>query len=642
MTIQALEPQLKEPFPNIPEFWTDPITGLKVPKRFQENIEWRKKLLHKADKDHGFRRELMTACSLSKLFWINSMVWTFKQWDIDEKGHRVDAKFTHVPFITWEIQDEAVNKLEKYIRNGRSVGLDKSRDMGATWIILTVCDHYFLFDEDRQILLLSRTENYVDQSGNPKALFWKLDYLHEWLPEWMQPPGILKSGKNRTKMHVYNEFTRSTIDGESTTAHAARGDRRFIIMMDEFAAVENGAAMRTATNDAALCRIVNSTPIAGSEYSIWMNDGTIDVIKLPWWEHPEKGRDRYVRQDPVTQKWEIRSPWYDLECQTRSPQEIASELDMNHMGAGSLFFESTILEQHKALYCKPSRIRMNVDFQKNISNDMIPRLLQSRSIESVKTKRVGTVEKPLHIWTNLVLGRPDQSFNYIFGIDISKGQGASNSVVSIYCVELQMKIAEWVNASVPPYEFARIVAALAIWCGGANPRRLPFVIWESNGDPGIDFGRVFIQQLKYPFYFIDETTGKVTNKKTRKYGWHSSQDKKAELLGVYRQVFAHGGYINPSEEAITEAQTYIYYEGGGIGPAYLREEGKNARATHGDRVIADALSLYGAKNASKPRKTKPSAPYRSVAYRKEQYLKKKNSRKIQNKKWRKHYQLVGS
>jgi hypothetical protein len=498
-----------------------------------------------------------------------------------------------------------------------------------------------LFSEDKQILLLSRTENYVDQAGNHKALFWKLDYIHQWLPEWMRPPGVLRGGKNRTKMHVHNEIMRSTIDGESTTANAARGDRRFIIMMDEFAAVENGMAMRTATRDAALCRIVNSTPIAGSEYSKWMNDGTIDVIKLPWWEHPEKGRGRYIRQDEVTQKWDIRSPWYDIEAKERSPQELASEVNMDHLGAGSLFFEPHILEQHKALYGKMSRIRLNVDFKLGVANDHIPRLLKTNSFDSLKVKRIGKAVRPLRVWTNLTLGRPDQSMTYTFGIDISKGQGASNSVVSIFCNEHGTKIAEWADANTPPYELARIVAALAIWCGGSNPRRLPTVIWEANGDPGIDFSRVFTQQIQYPFCYFDESIGKTTKKKNKKYGWHSNRDKKAELLGIYRQALAHGGFINPCIEAIDEAMTYIHYEGGGIGPAYLMADGTSARATHGDRVIADALAIKGSKEKKKLKLTAPSAPHRSAAYRRNALKEKRNQNKQQLRKWRQPYNLVG-
>ena len=113
MTVSALNPKLHTPFPDIPEFWTCPTTGLKVPKRYEENLRWREQLLLKAEKDEGFQKELVTACALSKLFWINSMVWTYRQWDVDERGHRVEAKNTHMPFITWDIQDDAVTKLEQ-------------------------------------------------------------------------------------------------------------------------------------------------------------------------------------------------------------------------------------------------------------------------------------------------------------------------------------------------------------------------------------------------------------------------------------------------------------------------------------------------------------------------------------------------
>jgi hypothetical protein len=37
--------------------------------------------------------------------------------------------------------------------------------------------------------------------------------------------------------------------------------------------------------------------------------------------------------------------------------------------------------------------------------------------------------------------------------------------VSIKCKETGEKVGEWADAKFPPYEFAPIVAALAIWVG---------------------------------------------------------------------------------------------------------------------------------------------------------------------------------
>ena len=74
---------------------------------------------------------------------------------------------------------------------------------------------------------------------------------------------------------------------------------------------------------------------------------------------------------------------------------------------------------------------------------------------------------------------------------------------------------------------------------------------------------------------------------------NSSTDKKAELLSEYRRALDHGTFINPSQMALNEAETYVYFAGGQIGPASLQEESASAKKTHGDRVIADALCHKG-------------------------------------------------
>ena len=91
------------------------------------------------------------------------------------------------------------------------------------------------------------------------------DKINEWLPDWMLPPDCLVGDKHRTKMHMHNVLTGATIDGESTTKHAGSGDRRLVALLDEFAKVEFGGEMRSATRDVALMRIINSTPAGAGD-----------------------------------------------------------------------------------------------------------------------------------------------------------------------------------------------------------------------------------------------------------------------------------------------------------------------------------------------------------------------------------------
>ncbi|KKM08036.1 hypothetical protein LCGC14_1727900 [marine sediment metagenome] len=317
--IDTLKPQLATPFPSNTRYWKDPKTGIVVPKHEQENIEYRINLLRKAETDVVLQNDLMAACKESQLFWINTFAWTYHQFDVDiTTGKRIDAKQAHRPFITWDIQDDLFNIFEWCLAKAEDILIDKCRDMGASWACVDFIHWLWLFRPESMLLELSRTEDYVDKSGNMKALFQKHDYINNWLPSWMVPPLCHSGEKNRTKMHLINVLNNSVIDGESTTENAASGDRRLVSLLDEFAKVEKGALMRSATRDASYMRIVNSTPAGpGTEYSKWKNSGKIKVFILPFEEHPEKGHGRYVVKTD-TGGYEIRSPWFNEEEKVRS------------------------------------------------------------------------------------------------------------------------------------------------------------------------------------------------------------------------------------------------------------------------------------------------------------------------------------
>ena len=613
----AVKPLLTGGFPHFKRVWKCPITGIVVPKVPHENLQWRAQLLKAAENDVGLQQELYTASSLSLLFWVNTFVFTFRVFEggVDGSGRVQQARNQHVPFVTWPVQDEHMTAIEDAINNAYSLLTDKTRDMGASWAHAVVFDHQYRFRPDSMFLELSRKEKDVDDPGNPKALFVKHDYIYRWLPEWMQ------ERRKRTYMRISNLDNGSRIDGESSNQAAGSGDRRRAVLLDEFAKVNNATKIKGALRDVSPCLLPNSTPWgAGTEYTKWRKSGQIKVFVLPWWEHPEKGRDRYVSQEEDG-KWKIRSPWYNHEETIRSKREMAQEIDMDHIGSGDTFFDEVVVEQHKALFARPAKFTRSIKFRKGVPTDVIPDMLRRKQYKGVRCSK----GNQWRFWVDLVNGRPDQTKNYIFGIDISKGQGASNSVISVLCAETREKVAEFADANVPPYELALIAIAAALWFGGAR-NKLPYMVWEANG-PGWDFGRQVVRTYCYPFYYVDKTTGTVTEKRGKRYGWNSSRVKKQELCGMYDRALAHGGYINHSEEALDEALTYIYYENGGLGPAALMEESAEARAVHGDRVIGDMLCLLGVEDAPRPSSVSPTAPIRSPAHRKKILQQKQKNKK---------------
>lgn len=632
------KPELSTPFPDFAKTWKCSKTGLIVPKEVTANLEYREKILHAAKNDVTMQRDMLAAASCSFLWWLNSFSMTYHQEDIDPATNKmVPSKIPDHPFITWPVQDDIANDMEHAFKHGDDLLIKKSREMGASWLCLGYLHWLWLFRPGTEIRMMSRKEGLVD--GDSDSLFWKNDYLNRFLPEWMRPPGVLIRGRNnRTKLHIYNELNGSMIAGEATTAVSLSGGRAAILFLDEFAKVENGQQIRSATKDVTPCRLINSTPFgAGTEYTNWKNSGQIKVVELMYWNHPDKGRGRYIRKDDIG-KFHIHSPWFDHELTVRSPQEIAQEILAEDIESGSNVFTIMNLDKHIAAHVRKPKAQFNVMLKANIADAKVAKFIQRKDLGAADVRP--TNNGKLLWWGPLILNRPDQSKQYIFGIDTSKGQGASESVVSIKCKETGEKVGRWSCANTPPYEFARVIIALALWVGGANPRKLPFLKWEENG-PGWDLGRIIVKIFMYPFYYTPEAPGMIGSgipKNQRKYGWHNSRQTKTELTDLYDRVLAHGGYINHDEKGLNQAKAYINYPGGGLGPAGLVFENSSARLLHGDIVIADMLTLEDDR-IPKVKHKGPNAPRGSFGWRKEQYMKK---RKAKNRKsWREPFDFTG-
>lgn len=611
----------------LPETWCCPTTGLIVPKEPSKNLKYRAELLAQAENDPDLQQDIVTACSQSILYFINTMAFTLRVFE-SEGGDIQQAEHKHLPFITWPIQDTHILRIEYGIDNGDSLLTDKSRDMGATWDHLAVYAHRFLFRDDESHLVISRKEEAVDMlDGLPKnyphgtlsdpgTLFGKVDYILSRLPEWMLPRML------RKRLHLVNLDTRTRIDGESSNATAGSSNRVTSILLDEMAKMKEGAAIKQSTKDVTACRLAVSTPYGpGTAFSKWRNSGQIDVFVLPWWEHPEKGAGRYAAEDELG-RWKLRSPWYDKRCEEDSPKEIATELDMDHVGSGDLFFEPVELERHKKLFGRPAKSSGGVVFKGTLPDEAIVEAINKKDVKVVR--KVGG-KGPWRFWAELPKGRPDQARTYTIGIDLSKGQGASNSVMSLLCNETREKIAEFADANTPPHEMARLAVAAALWTGGRNGR--PDIIWENNGDPGFEFGREITHTYRYPNVYFDRAAGTLRERTGKRYGWRSSPEKKAQALGLLRRAYAHGKFQNHSTEALDEAATYITYDGGGIGPAALVDESDEARKCHGDRVIADMLCLWAVVDSKLERRDDLTGKERSIGYRMKKFKDAKKAEK---------------
>lgn len=593
-----------------------------VPKGIISNLKWRRNVIQLASEDREFADTMKEACNIDPLFFFNGFVWTY-----DPRCTVVNS--SNVPFILYPFQEDAIVKILNAIGE-HDILIEKSRDMGASWMCVGAITWCYLFDKRLSFLFGSRVEDYVDLPGNPKALMTKMDYILDNLPIWLRPEGY-SDKEHRKFLHIENPENGSVIDGESTTEDFARGDRRTAILLDEFAAVKNGKSVAAATRDATKCRIFNSTPdgTANEFYNIRQTD--IVKIRLHWSEHPIKSAGLYTTDErgflkvldkegypedyqPILDG-KLRSPWYDNECKRASSmREIASEIDIDYQGSGGQYFNPNKIQAAITKFsCSPLFIG-NLDY-----DALTGEFTEFREDSNGKLKlwcKIGANGKPLI--------NPEHQL--VCGNDISAGTGASNSVCVIGNKVTGEKFAEYVNPYLRPEQFATQVYAILKWFG--NPK----AIWESGG-PGRQFGDKLIE-LGCSHYYLRTREESLSKKVTDIPGVAQNDGIKTQIMSSYRNAIEEFRYINTSKEALEDTLDYIYGPNGC--PVHAKAQSKDdpsgAKSNHGDRAMADALMWkLMSENQSKPKQEEQKIPIGCLAWRNN--MRKKLLNKNSNDGW---------
>lgn len=604
-----------------------------VPKDLAANLVFRKKVLERASKDADFARAVWQMCADDILFYVNVFCWTY---DPREKN-------SVIPFITYEFQDEAMLNIADCIEVGEDFVVSKSRAMGASWMGLTVFEWFWHFRSMQSFLLISRTEKYVDETENPKSLFWKIDFLHRYQPKWLLPTNrhLMSGDPSRKLCHLLNADNGSVIDGEATTGDAGRGDRRTAMFIDEHAAFDlnDGFRVLRASRDTTNCRGFNSTPQGANNafYEI-VHNSSARHIKLHWRDHPvynlgmytfgdEENRNvellddwkgsvrvqskgdkvrllNYPEEYPfvTTGRWKIRSPWFDNQCaRCVTEMEIAQELEIDFLGSDFQFFDPETIELLRIRDAQSPLMRGKLTFD---PESLVP----GRFFDHP--------EGEILLWLSLAGGdKPSFERKFVIGVDVSAGTGASNSVASVVEIHTGEKVAVFRTPHMRPNTFAKNVIALARWFNQA------FLIWDASGPTGKTFTQRVMAE-NYGFVYYRRYEKKIGRKLTDEPGYYLNPEAKTHLLENYRDSLGSGDFVNRSDQGLKECLQFVVQPGGLVvhSEAAASQDPSGAKKAHGDEVVADALACHGiAERDSMPSsKEKQGAPEGCLAWRREQ------------------------
>lgn len=281
-----------------PEFLTMRSEGTS-----QQALANRLLMLSAATNSRELQAELMEMCRRDILFWFQWFCWTF------------DPRLSqpHRPFQLYPFQVQALRDIVNAIEQGEDLLIEKSRDMGLSWLVLLVFQYFWLFRPGANFHLGSRKMEAVDRKGDISTLMEKLRYNLERLPAWMLPSDY-QSHHHDNLHRLLNPGNGNVITGESSNENFGRGGRYRAVLFDEFPFWPDQHASYASAGQSTPCRLTVGTPYGkNNRFAELRFSGLVKTLSIHWRQHPHKDESWYLRQ------------------QTRmSEDEVARELDINY------------------------------------------------------------------------------------------------------------------------------------------------------------------------------------------------------------------------------------------------------------------------------------------------------------------------
>lgn len=277
-------------------------------------------------------------CRRYPIHFVNNWCWTF------------DPRETpaNVPFRLWACQEEFFQWISDRFE-GRENGLiEKSRDMGASWVFICWFLHAWLFRPGFFGRLGSRKEELVDD-GTEDSLFGKLLYAYRRLP-WFLRPQAFQEKKHSTFMLLKNPENGNKIVGESANEDFGRGGRSSATLLDEAASIPRSEKVLTSVNNNTNTVFHLSSPKGKNNAFYRLKHKTkIPTFSLHWSRDPRKD-----------------DQWYEAQKEILLPWEVGQELDLSYdVETGEKIYQRFSRQWHVAkeiIHCNP-------DFEQWVSWD---------------------------------------------------------------------------------------------------------------------------------------------------------------------------------------------------------------------------------------------------------------------------------
>lgn len=575
-----------------------------APRDAESNARFRASLWNECS-DKNTAAWVKESCRQDILFFFNAFLWA--EDPFAEKGLRHGIPRSRLrPIITYPFQDEFILDLQGAIDVGEDIVADKSRDMLATYMVLGVFLHGWLF-RGHKYLISSWKEDEIDGKEDTSTHFGKLRFFLNHLPHWLLPKGFDRK-RNSSSMKLQNPENGGTLTGSAASANLGSGRREDAIFFDELSKwLDSSNEAWTSASDATHCKIAVWTPRGSGNKAAELIRGEEVKRKhhLFWHLHPEKRYTsleharavaaggvfdkvgKYTVQAHADQKkapsgcyidqhGKIRSEWYDNECKKRKEDDIKENLDCSYLTSGRNVFD-TLKCQENLYKATPPKLIGNLTYKVKPEYDINGLCINQ---EDLRVEFFPNVNGMLKIWEE----PPTESRwenAYIVSADVAEGleQGDYDSatVLKRLDVDKPTTVATF-HGHIKPHEYAEELVKLAVYYDRA------YIAPERNS-----IGLAVINQMyqTYNKIYHKEVMTKGYPEMKDKMGFETNRMTKPIVIENLSKLIANNELVDPDEGFWQETLTYVNDDG------ELGAQGKRrGEKCFDDRVMDRAILFW--------------------------------------------------
>jgi len=273
-----------------------PSTTNEWPLDYVNVFAWRQQQVLRLREDPELLLGALMFYSTHPVEFINHWCNTY---DPRNAGKTVPAK---LPLVMFQCQEDLVMFLWACLKGEECGLIEKSRDMGATWVCCAFSVWVWLFMPGAAVGWGSRKEQLVDKIGDPDSIFEKMRLIINGLPSFFLPARF-KPADNMSYMRIVNTVSGATITGEAGD-NIGRGGRKLIYFKDESAHYERPEKIEAALSDNTrvqmdlssvngLGNVFHRRREAGADWAGKVVPGRTQVFVMDWSDHPAKTQEWY-------------------------------------------------------------------------------------------------------------------------------------------------------------------------------------------------------------------------------------------------------------------------------------------------------------------------------------------------------------